>query len=152
MLFRSIFNNTQGIMGLINQNYELIRALINGETSVEISYNLDLVKQGAGIIVDRSIPNELIISNDNQDYNIGKDEGVVTLSTTSSNIISLRSYGNYTKHINNGSPITLTSDLVIRLKDTDVQWRRGQVYRFSFGDQIIPGDYSVTFLTNSAGL
>lgn len=149
---QAIFNNTQGIMGLINQNYELIRALINGETSVEISYNLNLVKQGPGIIVDRSIPNELIIVNDNQDYNIGKDEGVVTLSTTSSNIVPLRLYGNYTKHINNGSPITLTSDLVIRIKDMDVQWRRGQVYRFSFGDQIIPGDYSVTFLTNSQGL
>jgi hypothetical protein len=149
---QAIFNNTQGIMGLINQNYELIRALINGETSVEISYNLDLVKQGPGIIVDRSIPNQLIIANDNQDYNVGKDEGVVTLSTTSSNVINLRAYGNYTKHINNGSPITLNSDLVIRLNDTDVQWRRGQVYRFSFGDQIIPGDYSVTFLTNARGL
>ena len=149
---QAIFNNTQGIMGLINQNYELIRALINGETSVEISYNLNLVKQGPGIIVDRSIPNELIIINDSQDYNIGNDEGVVTLSTTSSNVINLRPYGNYTKHINNGIPITLNSDLVIRLKDTDVQWRRGQVYRFSFGDQIIPGDYSVTFLTNSTGL
>jgi hypothetical protein len=149
---QAIFNNTQAIMGLINQNYELIRALINGETSVEISYNLNLVKQGPGIIVDRSVPNELIIANDNQDYNIGEDEGVVTLSTTSSNVINLRPYGNYTKHINNGSPITLNSDLVIRLKNTDVQWRRGQVYRFSFGDQIVPGDYSVTFLTNSTGL
>jgi hypothetical protein len=149
---QAIFNNTQAIMGLINQNYELIRALINGETSVEISYNLNLVKQGPGIIVDRSVPNELIIVNDNQDYNIGTDEGVVTLSTTSSNIINLRPYGNYVKHINNGTPITLNSDLVVRLKDTDVQWRRGQVYRFSFGDQIIPGDYSVTFLTNSTGL
>jgi hypothetical protein len=148
---QAIFNNTQAIMGLINQNYELIRALINGETSVEISYNLNLVKQGPGIIVDRSVPNELVIINDNQDYNIGVDEGVVTLSTTSSNVVNLRSYGNYTKHINNGLPITLNSDLVIRIKDTDVQWRRGQVYRFSFGDQIVPGDYSVTFLTNSMG-
>jgi hypothetical protein len=41
---------------------------------------------------------------------------------------------------------------VIRIEDTDVRWRRGQVYRFSFGDQIVPGDYSVTFLTNSTGL
>ena len=148
---QAIFNNTQGIMGLINQNYELIRALINGQTSVEISYNLDLIKQGSGIKVDRSIPNQLILSNDTQDYNVGKNGGVVTLSTTSLNAIDLRQYGNYVKHINNGVPITLTSDLVIRIKDTDVQWRRGQVYRFSFGDQIYPGDYSVSFLTDSTG-
>ena len=148
---QAIFNNTQAIMGLINQNYELIRALINGQTSVEISYNLDLIKQGPGIIVDRSIPNQLIIANDNQDYNIGVQGGTVTLSTTSNNVIELRPYGNYTKHVNNGIPITLTSDLTVRLNDTNIKWRRGQVYRFSFGDQIYPGDYNVSFLTDATG-
>jgi hypothetical protein len=148
---QAIFNNTQAIMGLINQNYELVRALVNGETSVEISYNLDLIKQGPGIIVDRSIPNQLIIANDNQDYNIGVQGGTVTLSTTSNNVIELRPYGNYTKHVNNGIPITLTSDLTVRLNDTNIKWRRGQVYRFSFGDQIYPGDYNVSFLTDATG-
>ena len=148
---QAIFNNTQSIMGLINQNYELIRALINGQTSVEISYNLDLIKQGPGIIVNRSIPNQLVIVNDNQSYNIGQNNGAVTLSTTSSNIIELRAYGNYTKHVNSGIPITLTSDLVVRISDSNVKWRRGQLYRFSFGDQIYPGDYSVNFLTDSLG-
>jgi len=149
---QAIFNNTQSIMGLINQNYELIRALINGQTSVEISYNLNLVKQGTGIIVDRSVPNELIISNDNQAYNLGSDNGSVTLSTSSNNVIDLRIYGNYTKHVNNGTPITLTSDLTVRINDYRVKWRKGQVYRFGFGDQIYPGDYSVNFLTDSEGL
>lgn len=149
---QALFNNTQSVMGLINQNYELVRSLINGQTSVEISYNLNLIKEGTGIKVDRSIPNQLIISNDNQAYNIGADNGSVTLSTSSSNVIPLRAYGNYTKHVNNGIPITLTSDLVIRLEDTNVNWRKGQVYRFSFGDQIYPGDYSVNFLTDSKGL
>lgn len=148
---QALFNNTQQIMGLINQNYELIRALINGQTSVEISYNLDLIKQGLGIIVDRSIPNQLILSNSNQNYNISDDGGVVTLSTTSSNVINLRDFGNYSKHINNGTPITLTSDLVIRINDKDVKWKKGQVYRFSFGDQIYPGDYNISFLTDSTG-
>lgn len=149
---QAIFNNTQGLMGLINQNYELIRAVINNQTSVEISYNLDLIKQGTGIKVDRSIPNQLIISNDNQDYNVGDNGGVVTLSTTSNNIIDLRLYGNYAKHVNNGTPITLTSDLTIRINDTNIKWRRGQLYRFSFGDQIYPGDYNVSFLTDAQGL
>ena len=149
---QAIFNNTQALMGLINQNYELIRAVINNETSVEISYNLNLIKQGPGIIVDRSIPNQLIIANDNQDFNVGANSGVVTLSTTSNNIIDLRPYGNYAKHVNNGAPITLTSDLVIRINDTNHKWRRGQLFRFSFGDQIFPGDYNVSFLTDSQGL
>jgi len=149
---QALFNNTQAVMGLINQNYELIRAIINNETSVEISYNLDLIKQGQGIIVDRSVPNQLTISNDNQDYHVGPANGTVTLQNVSPNTIILQTFGNYVKHVNNGVPINLTSDLVIRIDDyTLTNWRQGQVMRFSFGDQIIPGDFNVTFLTNAVG-
>lgn len=148
---QALFNNTQAVMGLINQNYELIRAIINNETSVEISYNLDLIRQGLGIIVDRSIPNQLTISNDNQDYHVGPRKGTVTLQNISPNTIPLLTFGNYYKHVNNGVPITLTSDLVIRLDDSLVNWKLGQVLRFSFGDQIIPGNFNVNFLTNAQG-
>jgi hypothetical protein len=148
---QALFNNTQAVMGLINQNYELIRAIINNETSVEISYNLNLIKQGQGIIVDRSIPNELTISNNNQDYHVGARKGTVTLQNSSPNTIPLLTFGNYYKHVNNGVPITLTSDLVIRLDDSVVNWKLGQVMRFSFGDQIIPGNFNVNFLTNAQG-
>ena len=149
---QALFNNTQAVMGLINQNYELIRAIINNETSVEISYNLNLIKQGQGVIVDRSVPNQLTISNDTQDYHIGERNGTITLQNVSPNTVILETFGNYVKHINNGTPITLTSDLVIRIDDyTKTNWRQGQVMRFSFGDQIIPGDYNVTFLTNAVG-
>ena len=148
---QALFNNTQAVMGLINQNYELIRAIINNETSVEISYNLNLIKQGQGIIVDRSVPNQLTISNNNQDYHVGPSKGTVTLQNTSPNTIPLLTFGNYYKHVNNGVPITLTSDLVIRLDDSSVNWKLGQVMRFSFGDQIIPGNFNVNFLTNAQG-
>jgi hypothetical protein len=149
---QALFNNTQAVMGLINQNYELIRAIINNETSVEISYNLDLIRQGSGIIVDRSVPNELRIINDNQDYNVGPQNGTVTLQNLSPNTIQLQTFGNYLKHVNNGVPINLSQDLVIRIDDyTLTNWKRGQLMRFSFGDQIVPGDYNVTFLTNAVG-
>jgi len=148
---QALFNNTQAVMGLINQNYELIRAVVNNETSVEISYNLNLIKQGQGIIVDRSIPNQLFISNDNQNYHVGNKNGTVTLQNNSPNTIPLLTFGNYYKHVNNGIPITLTSDLVIRIDDSAVNWKLGQVLRFSFGDQIIPSNFNVNFLTNAKG-
>jgi len=148
---QALFNNTQAVMGLINQNYELIRAIINNETSVEISYNLDLIRQGNGIIVDRSVPNQLTIANNNQDYNIGANMGVITLQNSSPNTVELRNFGNYVKHINDGTPITLVQDMVIRINDNVVNWKTGQVFRFSFGDQIIPGDFNINFVTNSLG-
>jgi hypothetical protein len=130
----------------------LIRSIVNNETSVEISYNLNLIKQGQGVIVDRSVPNQLTISNDTQDYHIGERNGTITLQNVSPNVVVLETFGNYVKHINNGTPITLSSDLVIRIDDyTRTNWRQGQVMRFSFGDQIIPGDFNVSFLTNAVG-
>lgn len=149
---QALFNNTQAVMGLINQNYELIRAIVNNETSVEISYNLNLIRQGSGIIVDRSVPNELRIINDNQDYHIGPQNGTVTLQNLAPNTIQLQTFGNYLKHVNNGVPINLAQDLIIRIDDyTLTNWKQGQLMRFSFGDQIVPGDYNVTFLTNAVG-
>jgi hypothetical protein len=148
---QALFNNTQAVMSLINQNYELIRAVVNNETSVEISYSLDGIKQGAGVIVDRSTPNQVTISNDNQDFNIGSNLGTVTLQNSSPNDVNLVNYTNYIKHVNNGVPITLSSDLVIRISDLSPRWKEGQTMRFSFGDQVIPGDFNITFLTDAAG-
>jgi hypothetical protein len=149
---QSLFNNTQAIVGLINQNYELIRAIINNDVpSIEISYNLDVIKQGLGILVNRDIQNQVTISNNTQNYTIGAGKNAVTFSTSSNNIIPLLPFGNYYKHVNNGTPITLSSDLTIRIDDSTNNWRKGQTMRISFGDQIFPGDFIVTILTNALG-
>ena len=148
---QALFNNTQSVMQLINQNYDLVRAILNNETSVEISYDLDLVKQGDGIIVDRSIPNQLFINNANQDFNIGANLGYGTFTQNGLNEIPLLKYSNYFKHVNNGSPLTLTGDLTIRLADTDVRWKKGQRFRISFGDEIYLGSFIINILTNATG-
>lgn len=148
---QALFNNTQSIMQLINQNYDLVRAILNNQTSVEISYDLDLVKQGPGIMVDRSIPNQLFIVNSNQDFNIGANFGYGTLTQNGLNEIPLLSFSNYYKHINNGNPLTLTGDLTIRIADTSERWKRGQRFRLSFGDEVYPGNFIINILTNATG-
>jgi len=150
---QALFNNTQSIMGLIDQNYDLVRAILNNQTSVEISYDLNLVKQGPGIIVDRSIPNQLSVINAVQDFNISDTQSKGTLTQSGLNEIPLVSYSNYFKHVNNGVPLTLTGDLTIRLKDsTNARWKSGQRFRISFGDQVYPGGFIINILTNADGL
>jgi hypothetical protein len=149
---QALFTNTQSIIGLINQNYELIKAIINNDIpSIEISYNLDVIRQGLGVIVNRDIQNEVTISNNTQNYTIGAGRNAVTLSTTSNNILSLLPFGNYYKHVNNGSPLSLTSDLVIRIDNSTYNWKRGQTLRLSFGDPVYPNDFIVTIVTNALG-
>jgi hypothetical protein len=148
---QALFNNTQSIMGLINQNYDLVRSIINNNTSVEISYNLDLLKQGNGILLDRSVPNEVTVKNSNQTFNVGDNLGKGTLTQSGLNELVLIDFSNYFKHVNNGNPLTLTGDLTIRLKDSLVNWKTGQRYRISFGDEVYPGVFNINILTNSLG-
>jgi hypothetical protein len=150
---QALFNNTQSIMQLIDQNYDLVRSILNNQTSVEISYDLDLVKQGDGIIVDRSVPNQLSVINAVQDFNISNTLSKGTLTQSGLNEIPLIAYSNYFKHVNNSTPLTLTGDLTIRLKDSsNARWKSGQRFRISFGDQVYPGNFIINILTNADGL
>jgi hypothetical protein len=148
---QALFNNTHSIMGLINQNYDMVRAIINNQTSVEVSYNLDLFKQGSGISLDRSTPNEVTVNSINQDFTIGNDMGKGTFTQNGNNEINLLRFSNYFKHVNNGNPLTLTGDLTIRINDNPANWKNGQRFRLSFGDIIYPGQYFINVLTNSQG-
>lgn len=148
---QALFNNTSSIMGLINQNYDMVRAIINNQTSVEVSYNLDLFKQGSGISLDRSTPNEVTVNSINQDFTIGNDMGKGTFTQNGNNEINLLRFSNYFKHVNNGNPLTLTGDLTIRINDNPVNWKNGQRFRLSFGDIVYPGQYFINILTNSQG-
>lgn len=148
---QAIFENTQSVMGLINQNYDLIRAVINNETSAQISYDLDSIKQGPGVVVDRSVSNQVTIKNSTQEFNIGSNKGYGTISTTSFNTINLLDYTNYFKHINSGNSLSLTSDVIIRINDSDVKWKKGQSFRISFGDEVILGSYFISIYTDSTG-
>ena len=148
---QALFNNTSSIMGLINQNYDMVRAIINNQTSVEVSYNLDLFKQGSGISLDRSTPNEVTVNSINQDFTIGNDMGKGTFAQNGNNEINLLRFSNYFKHVNNGNPLTLTGDLTIRINDNPANWKNGQRFRLSFGDIVYPGQYFINILTNSQG-
>jgi hypothetical protein len=149
---QALFNNTQSIMNLINQNYDLSRSILNNETSVEVSYNLDTINQGLGIGVDRSIPNLVTINNSNQDFNIGQNSGYGILTQTGQNVIELLNFSNYFKHINNGIEINLTGDMTIRINDTNVKWKKGQRFRISFGDKVYPQSSIITIVTDALGL
>jgi len=148
---QALLRNTSSIMQLINQNYDLVRSILNNQTSVEVSYNLDLIKQGEGIIVDRSVPNQVFINNDSQDFNIGANKGYGTLTQNGLNVIPLVDFSNYFKHVNNGNPLTLTGDLTIRIDDSQINWKKGQRFRMSFGDEIYLGNFTITILTDALG-
>jgi len=149
---QALFTNTQDILGLIERNYTMMQNILNGRTDIKLSYDLDLIKNGEGINVDRSNLNKLILNNTTQNYTIPDgSQYVFTLNTTSGNTLALSQYGNYYKHSNFGLGITLESDLIIRIDDSVNTWKRGQTFRIVFDDQVILNGNNILIYTDAKG-
>ena len=149
---QSLFKNTQDILGLIERNYSLTNDLLNGRTDIKLSYDLDLVKSGNGINVDRSTPNKLILNNTVQNYNI--TEGInysFNINQTSGNTLVLNEFNNYFKHTNFGLTINLVNDLVIKIDDTNSKWHRGQTLRLVFDDMVVLNGNNILIYTDIKG-
>jgi len=149
---QSLFKNTQDILGLIERNYSLTNDLLNGRTDIKLSYDLDLVKGGKGINVDRSTPNKLILNNTVQNYNI--TEGInysFNINQTSGNTLVLNEFNNYFKHTNFGLTINLVNDLVIKIDDTNSKWHRGQTLRLVFDDMVVLNGNNILIYTDIKG-
>jgi hypothetical protein len=149
---KSIYDNASQLTNLINQNRNDIDALTKNKTTLRVSYNSDVLKDGNGISIDRSTPDIVKINAIGQEFNITNNNGYGTLNPNTDNYIGLQNFSNYFKHVNNGTSITLQRDLVIKINDSDVRWQLGQSFRLSFGDSIYPGDYNIILLTNALGL
>jgi len=147
---QALFDNTQDILSLIESNSDMIDNILQNQTSINMSYNLDLLKDGDGTSVDRSTPNILKVNVTQQDYNISNNS-LFTINPVAGNTIPLSIYTNYLKHKNNGISITANNDIVIKIDDSINKWKKGQVLRLVIGDDIDLGNYSLVILTDALG-
>jgi len=152
---QQVFINNQNLVSLIEKNYEEINNIYKGLTSVEISYNLDLLESGPGIFIDKSNPGKAKIVNTRELFNIGSStsttdktlvyfnvpSGIMDFTTNSNTYSYLRrvlEYNNYLK-ILGGSPSSLPitdRDIVLYLDDSVNKWQAGQVFRIAFENGI----------------
>lgn len=143
---QSLFNNSTTIMDLIQKNRDEITNLIDGRTSIDVTYNIDVIKNGSGITIDRSSVNNVRIINNVQGANFGTSyQG--DLSTSS--IIKLQEFSNYFRHYNGGSSYTSTTDIYLKIDDTDVKWKKGQTFRLVFEDIFDIGSHSIILVTDA---
>lgn len=136
----ALYANTTNILNLIQRNYEEITNIYKNQTSVQMSYNLDLLSQGQGIFLDKSNAGNVQIVNTNQQFNLGLKPLVSVLNDFLSNpnsysyVNPLIDFTNYLK-ITDGTPnnpLIVDRDIVIYVNDTQKSWQKGQVLRISF--------------------
>ena len=138
------------LIELINNNTRRINALAAGELTETLTYNLDVFSQGAGMKIDKSVPDKIKFINTVQPYNnIGicyNDTGYLSFVVgngivneldvnypTRNNILQLGQFGNYFK--NKTPDSNVTNDIRINLDDRNYKWSTGQTYRISFENE-----------------
>ena len=143
---QAIFSNTGDLVTMIENTNSKINSIIAGDTNIVVSYDLNGIRPGEGIYVDRSTPNRVRIINANQQYNIAN--GSITNIFTG-NTLTLGTFTNYFVHQNSGAPIILGADLSIYINDTTITWKKGQVLRLVFDDELIPGIFDLKIYTDA---
>lgn len=147
---KAVFTNNLNLLNLIERNYQEINNIYAGLTSVQVSYNLDLLQPGPGINIDKSSPGVAKIINTRELFTIGNaasttdrtlvdfpNEFVVNPSSYSF-LRRLLDYNNYMK-ITGGTPSAppvTDRDIIIYLDDTINKWQAGQVFRIAFENGI----------------
>lgn len=145
---QALLSNSSDIMALINKYIDELNNLVQGRTSLDVSYNLDVIKQGIGLLVDRSVPNQVTLSNTNQAFNIQSTvpyQGDVSTGLT----VVLQPFTNYFRHFTNGLTITATGDIYLKIEDKTNRWQRGQTFRLVFEDILDMSTYSILLVTDS---
>lgn len=148
---QALFNNTNDIMSLIQKNADSINQILNGQTSIEVSYNLNAIKGGAGITIDRSVPNNVTVNNVVQGFTI--TQAVPYFGDLSAGgTIKLQQFNNYYRHSVGGLTLTAASDIYVKIDDSLIKWSRGQTYRLVFDDILDMQSFSVIIQTDANNL
>ena len=69
----ALFDNTNAVVQMITNVNQKVDDIINGDSNITVSYDLDTVRPGEGISIDRRTPNRIRVINTNQQYNISNN-------------------------------------------------------------------------------
>jgi hypothetical protein len=167
---RLAFSSETALLDLINKNSEDISNILGGKTSISLTYDLGTFMPGSGILIDKSVPNQIKIINRKQNYDnfvickntsgqllTDVNNGRVISSTTNGNVLVLGEFTNYYKQKNtNADPNTgietFQDSLYINIDDSSVKWKKGQTFRLVFSDPIATGGYNIIFRTDASNI
>jgi hypothetical protein len=163
------FSSSTTLLDLINLNTDNINSILSGNLTTNLTYNTDVLRQGDGILLDRSVPNQvkvisriqaynnfMLSSNSSNNIETGTSNGQDTSlsNLTDSNILVLGTFTNFFRQTNqNPDPITgietFGDTVYVNIDDKNVRWKNGQMLKFVFNDKIDTGGFNIVFKTDS---
>lgn len=151
------FANGANLLDLIAKNADEIQDLANGEVSINLQYNTDVIRQGSGIIVDKTVPNQVTLSLGAQEYSLMSSFDLNDIEINAANPLNLsvatpQAYIEllpFTNMLRLDTVNEAGGDLLLYLDDANTQWREGQTVRFAFTDGLNIGSRNIRIFTDS---
>jgi len=151
------FADGANLLDLIAKNADEIQALANGQVSTTLQYNTDVLRQGFGIIVDKTVPNQVTLSLGSQEYAIMEpldiNEDPITPSLPLNiNVATPSVFAEllpFTNMLRIDTQNTAGGDLLIYIDDSATQFKTGQVIRIVFNNTLNIGSRNIKIFTDS---
>ena len=146
------------LLDLIAKNADELQELANGNVSQTLQYNTDVVRQGTGIIVDKTIPNQITLSLRTQEYVLMSYFDLNDIEINVANPLNLNvavpelftELLPYTNMLRIDTINEAGGDLRIYVNDTATQWSTGQTLRIAFNNGINIGSRNIRIFTDGS--
>lgn len=150
------YSSNTSLLDLIAVNSDNIQKLLNGQVSLALQYNTDVLQGSTGILLDKSVPNRIIVKNNVQEYNnvlLTDAGGSVITSTSKYNLAVLTpklyfKLKEYTNMCRIYTVNTALNKLCIYIDDSAVRFSNGQTVRFVFPEILDMNNYSIEIYTD----
>jgi hypothetical protein len=150
----------KNITNLINQLRDELNLIYQNKTSVNVQYNVDVLKNGVGIGLEKQ-DGFLLVSNTLKTYQIGNkplldltvdfQDNVTEYLYTHDLILGSQNYIKIMNHTN-GMPFLLDKDIIIYIND-QYGWKTGQSVKIAFNKGLDMnnqnGVFFISFITDS---
>jgi hypothetical protein len=151
------YASSTALLDMINKVNKELANIVNGKVSVNLQYNTDVLYQGPGIVLDKSVPNKIKIGNKVQTYALDIPTDLnnvlitasVPLDVSVSNpgvVFLLETFGNMCRIYTSG---TAGGDLRIFIDDSSNPFIKGQSVRIVFPNLIDMAGRNIQFFTDS---
>jgi hypothetical protein len=154
---RMNYSSSTTILDMINKINKELGRLVNGEVSVNLQYNTDVLYSGTGIDLDKSVPNKVKVTNKVQSYalNIPTDLNNVLITASAPLDISVSSPGvvyllePYTNMCRIYTTGTAGGDVTIFIDDSSNPFKLGQTSKMIFPNLIDMAGRNIQIFTDS---
>ena len=141
------FSSSTSLIDLIANTNDTITQIVNGTIPVNLQYNVDVLRNGTGVLLDKTTPNRVKINNTVQAFNVNliySDSNYNTLITSTQPLnmgvtAGIKAYlklEEFTNMVRINTVNTALSDLKIYIDDSAIKFKEGQSVRFSFDTSV----------------